>query len=241
MLAGTTLLGRRRSARGQDIIAVILQIYQDDTDKQDRKNALEEYVYDMRGKLDGRYAPFVQQSEKDELLAGLSAAEDWLYTEEGEDATKSQYVEKLDKLKVLGDQIVFRWKESEDRPKAAAALRELANDFLSKAQSGDAAYEHIGQEDLQKVVSVYLFCLGLTADMVTSTFIFAQLLYGVVLMSRLKKRPSPSTGSATSSHAKKTSPRTSSPSSLRPKSTRSAKTSSTSVDPSCRAPSPSPR
>lgn len=119
---------------------------------EDRKNALEEYVYDMRGKLDGRYAPFVQQSEKDELLAGLSAAEDWLYTEEGEDATKSQYVEKLDKLKVLGDQIVFRWKESEDRPKAAAALRELANDFLSKAQSGDAAYEHIGQEDLQKVI-----------------------------------------------------------------------------------------
>lgn len=109
----------------------------------------------MRGKLDSRYAPYVQASEKEELLAGLAAAEDWLYTEEGEDATKSQYVEKLDNLKVLGDQIVFRWKESEDRPRAAAALRELANDFLSKAQGGDAAYEHIGQEDLQKVVSTF--------------------------------------------------------------------------------------
>jgi heat shock protein 4 len=95
----------------------------------------------------------VQEQEKTELLAGLQEAEDWLYSEDGEDATKSQYVERLDKLKVMGDPIQLRWKESEDRPKAAAELREVTNTFLSAAQSGDEKYSHLSQEDLDKVVS----------------------------------------------------------------------------------------
>lgn len=120
---------------------------------QDRKNALEEYVYDTRSKLDGRYAIYVQESEKSALLAGLQEAEDWLYTEEGEDATKSQYVSRLDKLKVMGDPIALRWKESEDRPKAASEIREVLNTYLSQAQSGNEKYSHLSEEDLTKVVS----------------------------------------------------------------------------------------
>jgi len=49
---------------------------------QDRKNALEEYVYDTRGKLDDRYAHFVQAAEKEKLLVVFQEAEDWLYTDE---------------------------------------------------------------------------------------------------------------------------------------------------------------
>jgi heat shock protein 4 len=115
---------------------------------EERKNALEEYVYDTRGKLDGRYASFVQPKEKEELLAGLQAAEDWLYTDEGEDASKSAYVEKT------GDPVYNRWKESEERPKAAAALREVVNNWLSIAQSGDEKYSHITDADKEKVVSI---------------------------------------------------------------------------------------
>jgi heat shock protein 4 len=117
------------------------------------KNALEEYVYDMRSKLEGRYATFVQTKEKEALLSGLQDAEDWLYSEEGEDATKSAYVQKLDALKVMGDPIVLRWKESEERPKAAAALREEINTYLTMAQSGDDKYSHIDEADKTKVVS----------------------------------------------------------------------------------------
>jgi heat shock protein 4 len=120
---------------------------------EERKNALEEYVYEMRGKLEDRYAIYVQEKEKTTLLQGLQEAEDWLYTEEGEDATKSAYVQRLDSLKTIGDQIVLRWKESEDRPKAAAALRETLNLYLSQAQSGDEKYSHISEADLTKVVS----------------------------------------------------------------------------------------
>ncbi|WWD17682.1 hypothetical protein CI109_102123 [Kwoniella shandongensis] len=119
---------------------------------EDRKNALEEYVYEMRSKLEDRYAAYVQASEKSSLLTGLQEAEDWLYSEEGEDATKSAYVSKLDALKTTGDAIVLRWKESEDRPKAAAALRESLNLYLSQAQGGDEKFSHIEEADRTKVI-----------------------------------------------------------------------------------------
>ncbi|CED83194.1 heat shock protein [Phaffia rhodozyma] len=119
---------------------------------EERKNALEEYVYDMRGKLEDRYAAYVQAEEKEKLLSMLQDAEDWLYTEEGEDATKSAYVAKLDTVKAVGNPVALRYTESEARPKAASALREVTNDFLQKAQSGDEKYAHIDAKDIEAVI-----------------------------------------------------------------------------------------
>ena len=65
----------------------------------------------------------MQPEEKSKLFVALQAAEDRLYTEEGEEATKSAYVSRLDALKVLGDPITFRYKESDGRLKAIAQLR----------------------------------------------------------------------------------------------------------------------
>lgn len=121
-------------------------------DTEDRKNALEEFIYDQRSKLDERYKPYVQESEKEPYLKALGEQEDWLYSEEGEDAKKSAYVERLDALHQLGDPIHNRWRENEDRPKAASALREAINEYLSAAQGGDEKYSHISEEDKQKVV-----------------------------------------------------------------------------------------
>lgn len=122
-------------------------------DQQERKNALEEYIYEMRGKLEDRYAIYVQESEKSDLLKGLSESEDWLYSEEGEDAQKSAYVKRLDGLKVKGDPIMLRWRENDDRPKAASQLREALNTYLTQAQSDDEKYSHIESADKEKVVS----------------------------------------------------------------------------------------
>jgi heat shock protein 4 len=119
---------------------------------QDRKNALEEYVYDMRSKLDDRYALYVQPEEKQKLLAALQEAENWLYSEEGEDATKSAYVARLDALKALGDPIVIRYREAEERPAVIAQLREALNDYMAKATSGDEKYSHIDEKDKQSIV-----------------------------------------------------------------------------------------
>lgn len=121
-------------------------------DTADRKNALEEYVYDMRSKLDERYAAFVQQSEKTQLLAKLTEAEEWLYTEEGEDASKSAYVERLDALKVLGDPIASRYRENEERSRALAQLRETIDQYTAHATSTEERYAHIDEKDKQTIV-----------------------------------------------------------------------------------------
>jgi heat shock 70kDa protein 4 len=105
----------------------------------------------MRGKLEERYAAFVQAEEKSKLLADLQEAEDWLYTEEGEDATKSAYVARLDALKQTGDPVTFRWREHEERPRAAAQLRETLSTYLSQATSGEERFAHIDSKDLQSV------------------------------------------------------------------------------------------
>lgn len=119
---------------------------------EERKNALEEYVYDVRGKLDDRYKQYVTAEEKEKLLPALQAAEDWLYSEEGEDAPKSAYIKKTDELRAIGDKIVFRYRENDERPRAVRELREVINFFLSAAQNGEEKYAHISDEDKQKVI-----------------------------------------------------------------------------------------
>jgi len=109
-------------------------------------------VYDTRSKLDGKFAPFVQSAEKEKLLAALSVAEEWLYTEEGEEATKSAYVTRLDALHELGDPIATRYSESEIRPREVSQLRETINQFLSQATSGDERWDHIAAKDKESVV-----------------------------------------------------------------------------------------
>jgi heat shock protein 4 len=119
---------------------------------QERKNALEEYIYDMRSKLEDRYAPFVQPQERAALLAELSKDEDWLYSEEGEDATKSAYVSRYDAAKNLGDPITTRWREAEERPRAAAQLRETINQYIAQATSTEERFAHIDEKDKQPIV-----------------------------------------------------------------------------------------
>lgn len=122
------------------------------SETEDRKNALEEYVYDTRDKLEGAFVPFVTPEVKQKLLTALQQAEDWLYSEEGEDASKSQYVSRLEELTVIGNPIKFRQREFEDRPRAERQLRETISDFMQKAQSGDPMYAHISEKDIQSAI-----------------------------------------------------------------------------------------
>ena len=106
----------------------------------------------MRGRLDERYASYVKAQEKEALLKALQEAEDWLYSEEGEDATKSAYVEKLDALKRLGDPITSRYKEAEQRSNVVSQLRETINRYMSEATSTDEKYSHIDEKDKNSVI-----------------------------------------------------------------------------------------
>uniref|UniRef100_A0A6Q2ZMW9 Heat shock protein 4 like n=1 Tax=Esox lucius TaxID=8010 RepID=A0A6Q2ZMW9_ESOLU len=75
-------------------------IIQDKLEKErnDAKNAVEEYVYDLRDKLCSIYEKYTTEEDSNRLTLMLGDTENWLY-EEGEDQAKQVYVDKLDDLK----------------------------------------------------------------------------------------------------------------------------------------------
>jgi len=68
----------------------------------DARNALEEYVYDLRAKLseENQLATFITEMDKETLCRTLDDTENWLY-EEGEDCQRQIYSERLTRLKVI--------------------------------------------------------------------------------------------------------------------------------------------
>jgi len=84
-------------------------ISQDKKEKErsDAKNAVEEYVYDMRGKIDGGdYEKYSDDKTRQKLLNDLQITEDWLY-DEGSNQEKNVYVERLKSIKVRKQKLLF--------------------------------------------------------------------------------------------------------------------------------------
>lgn len=96
-------------------------------DTEDRKNALEEYIYEMRGKLEDIYADFASDAEKANLREKMEKIEDWLYGA-GEDAKKALYIAKYEELASIGNLIKGRYnaKQEEER-QAKVQKKEAAN------------------------------------------------------------------------------------------------------------------
>lgn len=74
----------------------------------ERKNALEAYVYSLRNKLYDVLAPYVTEGDKAKIIKTTEDLEEWLY-DEGEDQPKSVYVGKLEELQALGGPIEQRY------------------------------------------------------------------------------------------------------------------------------------
>ncbi|KAI5170526.1 Heat Shock 70 Kda Protein 4, partial [Manis pentadactyla] len=105
-------------------------IMQDKLEKErnDAKNAVEEYVYEMRDKLNGKYK-FVSEDDHNSFTLKLEDTENWLY-EDGEDQPKQVYVDKLAELKSLGQPIKMRFQESEERPKLFEELGKQIQQYM---------------------------------------------------------------------------------------------------------------
>ncbi|KXZ55613.1 hypothetical protein GPECTOR_2g1163 [Gonium pectorale] len=116
----------------------------------ERKNALEGYVYDLRNKLYDVYAPYIKEADKEALQAELTAMEDWLY-DEGEDTTKSIYIAKLDELKAKGGPVERRYSEAQSRQAAVDALRATCEHYLGLSRSDRPQYAHISAEERASV------------------------------------------------------------------------------------------
>ncbi|XP_046978321.1 97 kDa heat shock protein isoform X3 [Vanessa cardui] len=125
-------------------------------ERADARNALEEYVYELRGKLsEGEVLhDFVAEDQRQRLVNQLDALEQWLY-DEGEDQNRQVYSDKLGELRTEGEPIKQRRLEFELRPGALddyALAIQLTNKAVDLYRSGDAKYAHLTEADIQKVV-----------------------------------------------------------------------------------------
>lgn len=100
----------------------------------EQKNAVESYVYDMRSKLHESLAPFATEQSRTQFSQLLEQTESWLYGD-GEDVPKSVYSQKLAELKSMGDPIIKRKYEDENRYEAIMQLRGIIQSLTLTAES----------------------------------------------------------------------------------------------------------
>lgn len=117
------------------------------------RNELEAYIYDMRDKIisESGLAPYANEEEKNTFSASLESTENWLY-EDGFDATKSVYAEKLTALKAMGNPMEVRKSEATTRPEAISALQRTVEKYSNwiNASQGQDDFAHITDEDFLK-------------------------------------------------------------------------------------------
>uniref|UniRef100_A0A8C1WWG7 Heat shock protein 4 like n=1 Tax=Cyprinus carpio TaxID=7962 RepID=A0A8C1WWG7_CYPCA len=134
-------------------------IIQDKLEKErnDAKNAVEEYVYELRDKLCGIYERYVTEDVIQVRLTTYDT-ENWLY-EEGEDQEKEIYQDKLFELKKFGEPIEERYREHEGRPRAFDELGKKIQLFM-KAVDQDERYQHLSPEEMSVVEKSVCEALG---------------------------------------------------------------------------------
>ncbi|XP_043917689.1 heat shock 70 kDa protein 4L [Protopterus annectens] len=122
-------------------------------ERNDAKNAVEEYVYDLREKLCGIYEPFITEEDSNKLNLLLEDTENWLY-EDGEDQAKQVYAEKLQDLKKFCQPVQDRYSEQGDRQKAFDELGRKIQVFMKTVEAyknKDEKYDHIDSAEMEKV------------------------------------------------------------------------------------------
>ncbi|ODQ64790.1 heat shock protein [Nadsonia fulvescens var. elongata DSM 6958] len=124
-------------------------------DTENQRNALEEYIYALGSRLDGKYVDFVKDDEKAKLRQLLEDSEAWLY-DEGEDATKGEYVDKQNSIVAAAKVVTDRYEakleqERQEREKEQAAARAQAEQEKANAEAEkekvNAKPEQTGQEN----------------------------------------------------------------------------------------------
>lgn len=141
--------------RREECVELEAQMVADDklvADTEDRKNALEEYIYEVRGKIDEQWAEFANDDEKAKIRSLADAAEEWLY-DDGDDATKAQYIAKYEEIAAVANIVRGRYQsklEEERQAKLAAQEAERARQMAEKLAADKAAREAKEQEEKAK-------------------------------------------------------------------------------------------
>merc|ERR1712240_266009 len=82
----------------------------DEAERLNAKNSVEEYIYEIRGKICDELEDFMLEDDRNQFSLELEDVENWLY-EDGEYAEKSTYSKKLSELKSKGEAVKKRRKE----------------------------------------------------------------------------------------------------------------------------------
>lgn len=121
----------------------------------DARNALEEYVYDMRDKLseEGPLATFIESNQREKICQQLNHLENWLY-EDGEDCENEVYRSKLSEMHTQTDPIKARSYEYEQQPAAFNELGhaiQMARKTLDEFRSNVPKYDHISEVEMLNI------------------------------------------------------------------------------------------
>ncbi|EDU47844.1 heat shock protein Hsp88 [Pyrenophora tritici-repentis Pt-1C-BFP] len=88
-------------------------------DTENEKNNLESFIYELKDKILDVYAEFASDDEKARLNAKLETIEEWLY-DEGDDASKAQYVSKKEDIRAIAGPIIQRYNDKIEGERQAA-------------------------------------------------------------------------------------------------------------------------
>ncbi|KAI6646024.1 Heat shock 70 kDa protein 4-like [Oopsacas minuta] len=117
------------------------------------KNSLEEYVYDLRDKLENNLNDYFQDDEKNHLIADLENINNWLIDDDTQEEP-SVYKDKLKCLQTQGDPGILRYREFQERPDAFNILGQSLvryRKFVSEYRGGKEEYCHLDVEEVHKV------------------------------------------------------------------------------------------
>jgi len=124
-----------------------------EADRLTAKNSVEEYIYDIRGKLCEELEEFMIEEDRNKYSLELEDAENWLY-EDGEFSEKPEYQKKLNELQVKGEAAKRRRYEYETRPEAInqfGQCLQLAQKVVDAYKGGDEKYNHLEAAEVDKV------------------------------------------------------------------------------------------
>merc|ERR1719229_575464 len=118
-----------------------------------QKNDLETYIYSLRDKIDTTHKEFIHDNDRDLLSKQLTEMEDWVY-EEGDNANKTAFLERLKQLKDIGDPMEYRLWENEHREQRVNNFKKLIFKYQQwpNDSKDDEKYSHITDEKKQQVM-----------------------------------------------------------------------------------------
>ncbi|EJY57568.1 AAEL017315-PA [Aedes aegypti] len=121
----------------------------------DARNALEEFVYEVRGKIqeEGELSAYVEPEEASKICLQLEDIENWLY-EDGENCERTVYKDKLLALHQQTDPIRVRCEEYSGHEQAFIELGhtiQMTFKAVEQIRSKDPKYDHLTETEILNI------------------------------------------------------------------------------------------